>query len=1069
MLKLVNITKDYYVADTTVQALKGLNLNFRANEFVSVLGPSGCGKTTLLNIIGGLDHCTSGDLAVLGKSTKEYKDRDWDVYRNHRVGFIFQSYNLIPHQTVLGNVELALTIAGMNKADRVAKAKAALDKVGLSDQYYKRPNQLSGGQCQRVAIARALVNDPEILLADEPTGALDTVTSTQIMELVKEIARERLVIMVTHNPELAEQYSTRIIKLLDGRLVDDTNPFADGDENAESDAAALAAKAAQDAQVFDAQGGAPKKEKAKMSFWTAFKLSMQNLFTKKRRTLMTSIAGSIGIIGVSLVLSVSYGVQSFINKMQNELISGFPITISETALDLSAMMQSNEIKPSDIKWEKGKINVDSTIASLVNRSDSMSNIMKSNEITQEYIDYVLAIPPEQAAAIMLDYGLDLSYNLYTDFTPAKAKPVYTDKDNGKYDSCDDDPQNVSLALIKAVYASILQESEYAKYAPYIDMLSDSFVQLPAQEKYIMGQYKLLEIEGCENKYATKADEVMLVLRQDSWLSDLLLAQLGFYTQNEFMNMVFRATKTPEKGDGDYIKEMDKFHFEYKDIVGKTFTYYPNSVAFQRNGDRGQKVTLTDANDTLDDSSHILNAYEKDFAPADKEKGIPLKIVGILEPKEDLLYGTLNAGFFYTEALRDEIFRIEQETPSDILLDLIKEDDNAISSKIATNSLERMFEGIIKGAVEGVTDAFTKMLVAALELPEGTSLDNALIYMVYVKHLLTPQDLDDYISSMSGEPIPKYTMEGVVFKYSYVYPYGGDNTPKTTYAAVGAGNMFSAMANMFGDSASMMGGDSLGSQMMDGIKEALNAKTLSLRALSGRRVIRGEADPVTGDREIIFNEPIANTISIYPVNFQQKKLVKAHLARWNEKVPETEKGAEKKLIELTYVNLAGETVTVSSDRSAVEPSDPIDLIIQMVNTFIRIITIALVCFTSLSLVVSTVMIAIITYVSVVERIKEIGVIRSLGGRKRDVSNLFTAETVIIGLISGIIGIGFTYFASWIINIIVRGAEPMIKAIAKFPIHYAAIMLGVSVFLTLISGILPSMSAARKDPVVALRTE
>ena len=1067
MLKLVNITKDYYVADTTVQALKGINLNFRANEFVSVLGPSGCGKTTLLNIIGGLDKCTSGDLAVFGKSTREYKDRDWDVYRNHRIGFIFQSYNLIPHQTVLGNVELALTIAGMNKADRAAKAKAALDKVGLSDQYYKRPNQLSGGQCQRVAIARALVNDPEILLADEPTGALDTVTSGQIMELIKEIARERLVIMVTHNPELAEEYSTRIIRLLDGLLVSDTNPFTDENEGSAT-AAALADKAAQDALTLNA----PKKEKAKMSFWTAFKLSMQNLFTKKRRTLMTSIAGSIGIIGVSLVLSVSYGVQSFINKMQNELISGFPITISETALDLSAMMQSNEIKPRDIKWEKGKINVDSTIASLVNRSDSMSNIMKSNEITKEYIDYVLSIPPEQAAAIMLDYGLDLSYNLYTDFTPAKAKPVYTDKASGKYETNDDDPQTVSLALIKAVYASILQESEYAQYAPYIDMLSDSFVQLPAEEKYIMGQYKLLDVEGCENKYATGKNEVMLVLRKDSWLSDLLLAQLGFYTQNEFMNMVFRATKTPEKGDGDYIKEMDKFHFEYKDIIGKTFTYYPNSIAFKRNSDRGQKVTLADANDTLDDSSHILNAYETDFAPAAapereafrKEKGIPLKIVGILEPNEDLLYGTLNAGFFYTEALRDEIFKIEEETPSDILLDLIEENDNAISSKIATNSLERMFEGIITGAVEEVTDAFTKLLVAALELPEGTSLENALIYMVFVKHLLTQQDLDDYLSSMSAEPIPKYTMEGVVFKYSYVYPYGGDNNPKTTYAAVGAGNMFSAMANLFGDSATMMGGDSLGGQMMDGIKEALNAKTLSLRALSGRRLIRGEADPVTGDREIIFNEPIANTISIYPVNFEQKKLVKAHLARWNQKTDD-----KKNLIEFTYVNLAGETVTVSADRSEVEPSDPIDLIIQMVNTFIRIITIALICFTSLALVVSTVMIAIITYVSVVERIKEIGVIRSLGGRKRDVSNLFTAETVIIGAVSGLIGIGFTYFASWIINLIVRGAEPLIKSIAKFPLHYAVIMLGVSVFLTLISGILPSMSAARKDPVVALRTE
>ena len=716
MLKLSNVTKDYYVADTVVRALRGLNLCFRENEFVSVLGPSGCGKTTLLNIVGGLDHCTSGDLFIFGKSTREYKDRDWDVYRNHRVGFIFQSYNLIPHQTVLGNVELALTIAGMDKASRVAKAKAALDKVGLSDQYYKRPNQLSGGQCQRVAIARALVNDPEILLADEPTGALDTVTSGQIMDLVKEIAKERLVIMVTHNPELAEEYSTRIIRLLDGELVSDTNPFSE-EEEFSATAAAVAKRIenreqwsevrsrsadnkdfVEDSIAGEAwQSGLIKKEKAKMSFFTAFRLSLQNLFTKKRRTMMTSIAGSIGIIGVSLVLSVSYGIQQFIKNMQNDMLSGNPITIEETALNLSAMMQSDDTGIDDFVWEKGKINVASTIANLVKRSESMSNIMQTNEITQEYINYVSAIPEEQAAAIVLDYGLNLSNNLYTDFTPAKGKPVCNP--DGTFDpknpanTGDSKTEVVSLSLIKAVYSSILLESDYAEYAGFIDMLSESFRQLPSAEDYIIynakketGQYNYVKIPGHENKYATEAHEVMLVLRKDSWLSDLFLAQLGFYSQNEFMNMVFRATQETEKKSGDYIKGMNKDYFEYSDVIGKEFIYYPNSVAFKKSVHGIGGGTLVPEMEAIDVSSYHHRAHESGFTDAEKEKGIKLKIVGILEPKDDLNYGTLSAGFFYTEALRDEIFRIERDDPSDIIKDLTDAERNSFSSVIGKNPL-----------------------------------------------------------------------------------------------------------------------------------------------------------------------------------------------------------------------------------------------------------------------------------------------------------------------------------------------------------------------------------------------
>ncbi|MDE7213958.1 MAG: ABC transporter ATP-binding protein, partial [Anaeroplasmataceae bacterium] len=393
MLRLENIKKDYKVADTYVHALKGVSLAFRRNEFVSILGPSGCGKTTMLNIIGGLDKYSSGDLFINGKSTKDFKDKDWDVYRNHRIGFIFQSYNLIPHQTILGNVELALTIAGLPKEERIKRAKKAIDRVGLEGQYNKRPNQLSGGQCQRVAIARALVNEPEILLADEPTGALDTQTSIQIMELIKEISQEKLVIMVTHNPDLAKQYSTRIVRLLDGELVTDSNPYTLEEERNET--LLEEAKTSQEETVIPQEEveAVQKKEKAKMSFWTAFKLSLRNLFTKKARTALTCVAGSIGIIGVSSVLAVSSGVQGYITSMQDDMLSGNPVQISETAYDLSAMMTS--MGPMDkvnaLKIEDGKVNVNEVIKRLITQGEAMEKMQISNNITQDYIDYVYSI------------------------------------------------------------------------------------------------------------------------------------------------------------------------------------------------------------------------------------------------------------------------------------------------------------------------------------------------------------------------------------------------------------------------------------------------------------------------------------------------------------------------------------------------------------------------------------------------------------------------------------------------------------------------------------------------------
>ena len=912
MLRLVNITKDYGVADTKVRALKGVSLSFRKNEFVAVLGPSGCGKTTLLNIIGGLDKYTTGELFINGRSTKGYADRDWDIYRNHRIGFIFQSYNLIPHQTVLGNVELALTIAGMSKAERVEKAKRALDKVGLTDQYHKRPNQLSGGQSQRVAIARALVNDPEILLADEPTGALDTTTSKQIMDLVKEIAKERLVIMVTHNPELANEYSNRTIKLLDGNLLSDSNPFGEAEEKAATEA--YLAKSAEEARALGAAKGkrkGRKKEKAKMSFWTAFQLSLQNLFTKKSRTIMTSVAGSIGIIGVSMVLSISYGLQSYLSDMQNDMLSGNPIEITETALDLSMIMnRMSSSEQAQLIKENGLVNVNAMVEQIIARTNRMENIFVQNNINQNYTDYIMNMPSEYLAALFFDYELDVSNNIYTDFS------VYLDGSQ----------QSISLSGIRAIYSAVMDKIEgFEDYAAMVGSVAQSFKQAPSAESYILSQYDLVY-----GKVAKEKNEVMIVLGKDRTLTDLLLAQLGYYSQEEFINIANKAVGNA------YDQDMYKDKIEYNKLIEKTFTWYPNDSVF----------TKTD----LVSSPFAYNPY---YIGSD---GLELTIVGILEPKDGLSYGMLSNGFYYTTAFVEHV--IEQNQGSELAQEL--------------NNTEKK--------------SFTSM---AISFPEDYQFPGSPAMAVY---------------------------SGITFDYTYTF--NGE-----TYNAkglVGSTDQMSALMGMFGG-----GGGS------DNEPKVLSSTAFSMQQLGGSQ--------------------LPTRIAIYPLDFDQKEFVLAYLDAWNGDGDIVVNG----------------TLLIAEERESITYTDALSLIINMMKSLLQIITIALIGFTSLSLVVSCVMIAIITYVSVVERIKEIGVIRSLGGCKRDVSNLFVAETFIIGLVSGLIGISITYLLSTAVNMVVARAD--VAAIAVFPWHYAVIMVCASVGLMLVSGVAPSLSAARKDPVVALRTE
>ncbi len=893
MLELRNIKKDYVTSSETVNALRGVDIAFRDREFVSILGPSGCGKTTLLNIVGGLDRYTSGDLVINGKSTKLYRDRDWDVYRNHRVGFIFQAYNLIPHQTVLGNVELALTIAGIDKEERVRRAKAALDKVGLSDQYYKRPNQLSGGQCQRVAIARALVNEPEILLADEPTGALDTVTSVQIMELIREIAGERLVIMVTHNPELAEQYSTRIVRLLDGEIIEDTNPV-DKDEYSEL------VRIESERTAAKSESGKSQKEKAKMSVFTAFRLSAKNLISKKGRTAMVGFAGSIGIIGIAMVLAFSAGIKGYIASMQDDMLSGNPVTITQSAFDLGAItnMMDTEDKLEIIK-NPNSVYISSVIEHLIKTSDTFDTMLVENEITREYIEYVKAMPSEYYNALVLGYGLDLNRTIFSNF----------------YELPDSEPRHMSLKQIVDIYKSVLKDTEYSDLAGLVDSLAPNMSQAPNKEEYIIRQYDILAGEIANDK-----DEVMLVLNSNDELTDLLLAKLGYYTQAELLEVIHKSADKDDEGNPDYNEALYREYFTYEELLGKTFTWYPTDSLFDTvevttSGPFGDKVSMEPV-------------YKGELESAD-ESGMTLRVVGILSPKDNISYGVLSSGIYYTEALTEHILETNKNSE-------------------------------------------------------------------FIKYL--NEENEDGGSFGGG------------FRCTYSYEY-------LPYDAIVDGKIVGERNEKTGES----------------VFSLVSTKEAVARSLGGN--------------------DLASNVKIYPISFDDKSLVTEYLDKWND---------DKITITVNGVEIKGE------ERREITYTDTLELIINMVNTMIDIISYALIAFTSISLVVSTVMIGIITYVSVVERIKEIGVIRSLGGRKRDVSNLFIAETAIIGLLAGLIGIGATYLISAIVNVIL---QPIIgyPNIAALPASNAVFLVILSIVLTLISGLAPAKSAANKDPVVALRTE
>ena len=878
MLQLKNIVKDYVSGDTTVQALKGIDITFRDSEFVSILGQSGCGKTTLLNIIGGLDQYTSGDLIINGRSTTKYKDSDWDTYRNHTIGFVFQSYNLIPHQSVLSNVELALTLSGVSKAERRKRAVEVLEKVGLGDQIHKKPNQMSGGQMQRVAIARALVNNPDILLADEPTGALDSATSIQIMELLKEISKDRLIIMVTHNPELAEKYSSRIVRLLDGKVTDDTMPYEPTDSRVTENNKAKRVK---------------KKKGTSMSFLTALSLSANNLMTKKGRTLLTAFAGSIGIIGIALILALSSGFQSYIKKVEEDTLSSYPIAIEEEQVDYSSMMSvfmGQHVGEASEK-EDGKIYSNNIISEMLN---SMMSQVKVNNLAdfKKFIEDRNNGFDELVSDIQ--YGYSTTLNIYKEDTSDGIVQV--------------NPSTVldtiGMGQLSGMSGSSMMNSSMMGGGSW-----DVWSELIGNRTLLESQYDVIA-----GRWPDAYNEIVLIVDENNEISDYALYALGLKDQNEVADTMTRLAK------GEEIVSY-KTEYTYEDILDLRYRLIVNTDFYSYN----------EENDSYTDVRDDEDSYRAAIAD-----GIQLQVVGILRPDPDAVTGAVSGSVGYTSALMEYV--INKINASDI---------------------------VKKQAAAPETDVITG-------LPFTKDGEEVEMENTFDITTLTPEQ-QAYLASLSQEELD-------TLMASYMQPA----TSSATY---------------------------------DGNMEAF-----------------GVAD---------LEKP--SSIMIYPVDFASKDMISDKISEYNDAV--RAEGREESVINYT---------------------DYIGLMMSSISTIINAISYVLIAFVAISLVVSSIMIGIITYISVLERTKEIGILRSIGASKHDISMVFNAETLIVGFVSGAMGIIVTMLLIIPINAIIKNLSG-ISNVAGLPWLAALILVLISMALTFIAGLIPAKMAAKKDPVVALRSE
>lgn len=986
MLEIRNIVKDYETGSETVHALKGVSIAFRESELVSILGQSGCGKTTLLNIIGGLDQYTSGDLIINGQSTKQYKSAEWDIYRNHSVGFIFQSYNLIPHQSVLSNVELALTLSGVSKAERRRRAKEALEKVGLGNQLNKRPNQMSGGQMQRVAIARALVNDPDILLADEPTGALDSETSIQIMELVKEIAKDRLVIMVTHNPELAEKYSTRIVKLLDGHIVGDSDPFDPAKEPAHSEVR---------------KSEVTKGQKTSMSFLTALSLSKNNLMTKKGRTFLTSFAGSIGIIGIALILSLSNGVQEYINSVERSTLASFPVSIQHETVDYTSLMTSmmNVRDNAEENRDPDRIYTNDISTEMMK---TMLSEMQTNNLA-EFKEYLESDPDGISASIEeIQYSYDS--NLY----------IYGHSADG--DIMQINPSTVMSAMMGQsmadnvsqmtnTYSSLMGSSSMSSYDAFRELLSTDMLKT--------------EYEVLAGRLPEAYNEVVVLVTDRNELSDVTLYTLGLRDQGELEGMMssVMAGESFDLDTGD-------LSFSYDDLMGMEFSMLTAPEFYQKNDDG----TWTDMRS------------DSEFMEQAAENGLKLKVVGILKPDADSLISSTNSGGIgYTHALTEymidktnssELVKAQKENPDvDVFtgIEFPKADEEEEQPMSQSEAME-MLTGML---TEEQRTKLNEGIMAALTEEQQAQIQSAMMGMVSDEQMnsimmgvLTPEQLTQL---QSGADVNSLLTDAQKAQMS---------------AQIAASLTVEQNAEL--------------SEMMNGMADPTKMYTIFMQVLTTdqlRQLMDMTKEPETTDATYDGNlkllgvaelsEP--SSMKIYATDFESKEKITQLIEKYND----------SKIVD-------------DNQADVINYTDYVGLMMSSVSDIINSISYILIAFVAISLIVSSIMIGIITYISVLERTKEIGILRAMGASKRDISNVFNAETLIVGFSAGVIGIAVTVLLNIPINIIIENITG-IANVALLPWQGGVILVVISMLLTLIAGLVPAGVAAKKDPVEALRTE
>ncbi len=955
MLKLTQIKKDYITGDTSVSALKGVDLEFRENEFVAILGHSGCGKTTLLNIIGGLDKYTSGDLVINGKSTKDFNDSDWDTYRNHSIGFVFQSYNLIPHQSVLSNVELALTLSGVSREERRARAIEALERVGLGDQIHKKPNQMSGGQMQRVAIARALVNNPDILLADEPTGALDSETSVQIMNIIKEISKDKLVIMVTHNPELAEEYANRIIRLKDGEVEGDTNPYT-AEVTMEPQEEIVVDKKAKRANK-------SAKKKKSMSFLTALSLSLNNLMTKKGRTFLTSFAGSIGIIGIALILAVSAGVNAYITSVEESTMSSYPIEIHESTMDtmtlLGSFMEQNTIEnrePDTIYSNDVMINV----------MNAFSNGVTSNNLTA-FKQHIESNPTIKNNATDIKYKYHAGLNTYT------RVPVVDKDGNAVLDAQGNQTYTYRRNLgDMSELMSVITTGALNANASVIN--SAVWKEFVGNSEYIESQYTVVENGG---RLPQNENEVVLIVGKDLIISDYILYMLGIRDSQELRSYIISISD--DNPENDLTINPTKYTFD--EILGYEFKVLSDSDRFKVENGKILECTAGEIDQKL---------WAQD--------AVTLKIVGIVTPSDDSLSSSAIGSIGYLNPLMSKMI---DKSNASAVVDLQK-----------NNTETNLYNGFPFAGFEFDTTTINNYIASN---PKLSVLSN------FIK---TDEQFIDALKTYLGPEIEELLI-----------PYGqsGSTVPYGGYTIANIGQITTALSAVESDYAKAFAG----LIMMDAMSNPTNLVNIINSMI--------ETEDYNGMLSTLgyVNKNNPTTILIYPKDFEAKDIINAEIEAYND--------------------------SRSAEEDKISYSDMVGILMSSVTTIVNAISYVLIAFVAISLVVSSIMIGIITYISVLERTKEIGVLRAIGASKKDVSRVFNAETLIVGFGAGAIGILVSLFFILIINIILHSLTGIANLSAVLPVGAAVILILISMGLTLIAGLIPSRVAAKKDPVIALRTE